>query len=201
MVIESYAPVLPRAPGVHAHTLVLGTMPSVASLREREYYAHPRNAFWTIVAELLGFDRAATAYEARLARLADAGFVLWDVLRSCQRAGSLDADIVGEVPNDIAGLLAAQTTVRRIVFNGHAAAQFFRRHVLADLLRPDAGLSLWARADAAAKPAFALPPTPAPGLRALELVVAPSTSPAFTMPYAAKRDAWRSHLNSGDAQF
>jgi G:T/U-mismatch repair DNA glycosylase len=34
-------------------------MPGSASLAGREYFAHPRNLFWTIFADSLGFSRAA----------------------------------------------------------------------------------------------------------------------------------------------
>jgi double-stranded uracil-DNA glycosylase len=156
--LRSYPPVLPRAGGVRPHTLILGTMPSAASLRAGEYYAHPQNAFWSIVADVLGFERGAVAYAERLTRLADAGYLLWDVLATCKRAGSLDAAIHTPTPNDVAGLLGDHPTVTRIVFNGQAAATFFRRH------------------------------SAAPGLL---LVVAPSTSPAYTLPYAAKLENWR----------
>ena len=39
------------------HTVVCGTFPSVTSLKNTEYYAHPRNAFWHIAGEHFGFRR------------------------------------------------------------------------------------------------------------------------------------------------
>lgn len=56
----------------------------------KKYFAHPQNAFWTIVASVFGFTRTQEPYERRVAWLTSAGFAVWDVLAKCHRKGSLD---------------------------------------------------------------------------------------------------------------
>ena len=50
-----------------ARALVLGSMPSRESLARRQYYAHPRNAFWPIMTRLFGLQ--ASDYGKRAAEL------------------------------------------------------------------------------------------------------------------------------------
>ena len=44
--------------GTEPKILILGSMPSEASLAAGCYYAHPRNRFWRVVGECFGFDPA-----------------------------------------------------------------------------------------------------------------------------------------------
>ena len=83
--IESFPPITSST----ARVLILGTMPGRVSLRERQYYAHPQNAFWRIIGAILGFD-PALPYRERVASVQLAGIAIWDVLKACARAGSLD---------------------------------------------------------------------------------------------------------------
>lgn len=115
----------------NARVLILGSMPGVASLEAQRYYAHPRNAFWPIVAELFGFE-AGLAYDQRCERLRGSRVAVWDVLRACRREGSLDSAIEkdSEEPNVFGEFLAEHQAIRLVAFNGQKAETAFRRHVV-----------------------------------------------------------------------
>jgi hypoxanthine-DNA glycosylase len=105
-------------------------MPSAASLEAQQYYAHPRNAFWSILSTITGVAVDAP-YSERLNSLIDARFALWDVLQGCERKGSLDSAIVDatSVANDFALFISKHPYLERVVFNGAKAEQCFRRQV------------------------------------------------------------------------
>lgn len=121
---------LPPQADADCRVLVLGSMPGAASLAAARYYAHPRNRFWPLMAVLCGVD-AGLDYPLRLAALRAAGVGLWDVIGTCERRGSLDADIVrgSETANPLADWLAGRPGVRALALNGGKAAEAFRRHV------------------------------------------------------------------------
>jgi TDG/mug DNA glycosylase family protein len=148
-----------------SRVLILGTMPGKASLRARQYYAHPQNAFWRIIGEILGFD-PASPYDIRVASVQSAGVAIWDVLKSCIRASSLDSAIeaASAVPNDFAEFLAEHPQIQRICFNGAKAEALYMMHV-----RPSV-------------------PTDIP----VQYLRLPSTSPAnASLPLPEKLRAWR----------
>jgi hypoxanthine-DNA glycosylase len=106
--------------------LVLGSFPSVASLAAQQYYAHPRNHFWKIVGALCGQPLQAWPYERRIAFVRERGLGIWDVYASCQRSGSLDANIRHAVPNDLATLAAGLPRLAAIAHNGGESARSHR---------------------------------------------------------------------------
>ncbi len=112
-----------------SRVLILGTMPGLESISRGRYYAHPRNAFWEITGAILGFDPDAS-YETRTAGMLKAGVALWDVLKSCERVGSLDSGIdpSTEVPNDLPAFLESHPDVKRVFFNGAGAEALFWKH-------------------------------------------------------------------------
>ena len=125
--VRSFPPI--AAPG--ARVLLLGSMPGEASLAAKCYYAHERNAFWPIMGSLLGFD-PHLPYSQRVAVIQAADIAVWDVLQSCRRVGSLDANIDKEslVANDFPAFLAEHPRISHVFFNGGTAETCFRRHVL-----------------------------------------------------------------------
>lgn len=121
---------LPPTARDDARVLVLGSMPGEASLRQGQYYGHPRNRFWPLMQALFGVD-AVAPYPQRVAALDAAGIGLWDVIGECVRAGSLDSAIErgSEIANPIPELCARLPSLRAIGLNGAKAAQSFSRYV------------------------------------------------------------------------
>lgn len=115
------SPMAGRCPRV----LILGSFPSALSLAHSEYYGNPRNQFWRIMEAIFAIP-ADLPYPDRVARLADFGVALWDVIGSCERPGSADSRIRDPVQNDIVGFVRAHPTVRLVALNGSTAARLYR---------------------------------------------------------------------------
>ena len=114
-----------------AKILILGTFPGEESLRQEQYYAHPRNLFWDFMGCICGAGRD-NEYEVRLKILQERGICVWDVIRSCTREGSLDTHIRNGRINDF-GAFFARSHVEAVFFNGRKAETLFRRRVVPEL--------------------------------------------------------------------
>ena len=96
----------------NSRILILGSFPSVKSREAAFFYGHPQNRFWRVLAAVLGEEAPQTAAEKKSLLLRH-GVALWDVIASCDIAGSSDASITNVVPNDLSRILDA-APVRRI---------------------------------------------------------------------------------------
>ncbi|PFH11912.1 hypoxanthine-DNA glycosylase [Collimonas sp. PA-H2] len=152
---RSFPPVVDQ----QVHTLILGSLPGVQSLAHSQYYAHPQNRFWKLLAEVVGIDLPALPYAERLPVLLAHGIGLWDVVAEARRDGSLDSNIRDHAHNDLTGLIATLPQLHTIAFNGGTAAR----------------LGLKALGELASR---------------YRIILLPSSSPAYTRPYAEKLAAW-----------
>ncbi|WP_240433590.1 DNA-deoxyinosine glycosylase [Solimonas sp. K1W22B-7] len=160
--VQSFAPVADERSTI----LILGSMPGAASLREEQYYAHPRNQFWWLMGELIGAG-PDLPYARRMALLRQHGIAMWDVLARCERPGSLDSSIVEEsiVANDFGLFYRRHPKIWRVFFNGSKAQSSYQQYVMPLLDVSDAHI---------------------------EYQRLPSTSPAHaSRPAADKLEAWR----------
>jgi len=149
-----------------AKILILGSMPGQKSLDENQYYAHPRNAFWKIMATIYNFDKDLP-YQQRLEELKNNKVALWDVMQHCERPGSLDSAIVAEsiIPNDFNNFFLTYKKIHSVFFNGRKAENTFKRKIL-----PTLNIKL-------------------------ELITLPSTSPAYaSLRFDKKLTKWAKNL-------
>lgn len=152
-----------------AHSLILGSMPSVKSLEQQQYYAHPRNAFWPIMSALFDIEKDGN-YQQRCQQLMKNNVAVWDALKACQRQGSLDSNIESNsmVANDFNFFLQQHPKIEKILFNGGKAEQVFKQHVL---------------------------PTLDEQFKQLSQTLLPSTSPAHaSMTFERKQAVWKKSL-------
>lgn len=105
--------------------LILGSMPSVESLKQSFYYANKTNRFWKMLEVI--FDQEADTIEQCLLLLEQNQIALWDVCHSCLRKTSADADIRDVMPNDIEQLLKEHDSIQKVICNGKTSAAFMKK--------------------------------------------------------------------------
>lgn len=117
-----------------AYLLILGTLPGVESLRQRQYYAKKQNSFWKIMGNLVGAT-PDMPYKERLEQLQHHRIALWDVCAAAEREGSLDSAIQSPQPNDFVDFFIRHSQIHHICFNGQPAAKLFAQLVKPKLLQ------------------------------------------------------------------
>ena len=96
--LEGLPPILPDGP---IRALVRGSFPSVASLETGQYYGHPQNRFWRVLAHCRVIADHAAPYSERVAAVRRHGLAIWDLYARVRREGSGDdrirEDALGQV--------------------------------------------------------------------------------------------------------
>ena len=101
--------------------LILGSLPSVKSIKANEYYGNSTNHFWRILRSIFeNTDKQFNSYEEKKAFLINNHIAVWDVLKAANRKGSLDSNIKEFVYNDIDSLLT-NNNFNKVLVNGKKA--------------------------------------------------------------------------------
>ncbi len=121
MVVHPIPPVFDR----NSRILILGSFPSVKSREACFFYAHPQNRFWRVLGALTKRPVPQTVPQKRELLLSE-GIALWDVIASCEIAGSLDSSIKNVIPNDMSKILDT-ADIKCVFANGKKAAQLYQK--------------------------------------------------------------------------
>ena len=122
--ISGFEPIIPNTPKV----LIVGSIPSITSLEKQEYYGFTHNRFWRIMSQFFNCDFAC--YEEKVSCMKQNHIVLWDVIHSCEREGSLDSKIKNVEVNDLESLLKKYPTIRVVLCNGKKSYELYQKHFL-----------------------------------------------------------------------
>lgn len=107
--------------------LILGSFPSVKSREEGFYYGHPMNRFWKLLA-LLYEEETPGDIAQKKAFLKRNRIALWDVIESCEIAGSSDSSIERVAVNDV-GRILRETKIQAVYANGRKAESLYRKYL------------------------------------------------------------------------
>lgn len=128
--------------------LILGTFPSVKSREQHFYYGHPQNRFWKVLASLTQWPQIPQTIAEKKQMLLENGIAIWDVIQSCDIAGSSDSSIKNVVPSDIGSILK-NSGIARIYANGNMAKKLYEKYILPETGVPIIGLPSTSPANAA----------------------------------------------------
>lgn len=106
--------------------LILGSMPSVESLKQDMYYANKTNRFWPMLGSI--FQLPYQTKEEKLLLAKQAHISIWDVCHSCVRETSADAKIKDIIPNDISRVLEENRSISVVLCNGKTSYSTLKKH-------------------------------------------------------------------------
>ena len=107
--------------------IILGSFPSVISLKENFYYMNKNNRFYKVLAVLFNDDFTNKDINKKIELLKKHHIALYDVIKSCTINNSSDASISNVVPNDIDKIIK-NSKIKKIFLNGKKAYELFIKY-------------------------------------------------------------------------
>ena len=106
--------------------LILGSFPSVKSREMQFFYGHPQNRFWKVIAALTN-EAVPDSIEEKRALLLKHHIAVWDVIESCEIAGSSDSSIKNVKVNPIERILMS-APIEHIYCNGAKSFELYKKY-------------------------------------------------------------------------
>ena len=130
-----------------SRVLILGSFPSVKSRETGFYYGHPKNRFWKLLAFLYD-TKEPVSIEGKKEFLKERKIALWDLIESCEIAGSSDSSIQNARVNDM-NIIFNAADIKAVYANGKKAEQLYRKYLEPVTNRSIVGLPSTSPANAA----------------------------------------------------
>jgi len=106
--------------------LILGTFPSIKSFENSFYYSHPRNQFFSLLADTFD-EKRPNSIDEKISLLKEHNIALWDVVKGANRKNSLDSSLKDIELNDIKSLLDKYPNIKLIAFTSKTAEKLFKK--------------------------------------------------------------------------
>ncbi len=104
--------------------LILGSLPSVESVKRGFYYMHPENRFWKVLSRIYEEDAYHMSIEEKRLFILKHHLALYDIIYSCTIKNSSDSSITNPICTNIKEVLRGMNT-KKILLNGKTAYQIF----------------------------------------------------------------------------
>ncbi len=104
--------------------LILGSLPSVESVKRGFYYMHPENRFWKVLSRIYEEDSYHMSIEDKSLFILKHHLALYDIIYSCTIKNSSDSSITNPICTNIKEVLRGMNT-KKILLNGKTAYQIF----------------------------------------------------------------------------
>ena len=110
----------------NSKVLILGSIPSQKSRELGFYYAHPKNRFWSTLANIYNEDIPNTI-EEKTNFLIKHYIALFDVLAECDIKSSNDQSIKDPIPNDLIPIIN-HSNIKTIFTAGKKAYELYQKY-------------------------------------------------------------------------